>query len=137
MQLLCLTLITVRKFKIMLVRLTFIPCLLNKREAIRIVCHAKYLNHTSRLFIKLRRLRVPDIVHSNTCIFMYAAFHNRLPPSIQIYFSRSICKKYYFNFYVHFARTQKKKISISRIAVSIGNALDTKIFYHPLKLHYK
>ena len=97
---------------------------IKQKKAICIVCHAKYLDHTSSLFHKLKSL---DIVHLNTCIFMYKAFHNLLPPSIQIYFSRSFSKKYYFNFYVHFARTQRKKFSISRIGVSFWNALDTKI----------
>ena len=100
---------------------------IKQKKAIRIVCHAKYLDHTSRLFHKLRLLKSLDIVHFNTCIFMYKAFHNLLPPSIQIYFSRSLIKKYYFHFYFHFARTQKKKFSISRMGVSIWNALDTKI----------
>ena len=77
-----------------------------QKKDIRIVCHAKYLDHTSSLFHKLRLLKSPDIVHFNTCIFMYKAFHNLLHPSIQIYFSRCLSKKYYFNFYVHFARTQ-------------------------------
>ena len=100
---------------------------IKQKKAIRIVCHAKYLDHTSSLFHKLRLLKSPDIIHFNTCIPMYKAFHNLLPPSIQIYFSRSFSKKYYLNFYVHFARTQRKKFSISRIRVSFWNALDTKI----------
>ena len=100
---------------------------IKQKKAIRIVCHAKYLDHTSSLFHKLRLLKSPDIVHFNTCIFMYKAFHNLLPPSIQIYFSRSFSKKYYFNFHVHFAKMQRKKFSISRIGVSFWNALDTKV----------
>ena len=99
---------------------------IKQKKAIRIVCHAKYLDHTSRLFHKLKLLKSSDIVHFNTCIFMYKAFHNLLPPSMQSYFSRSFSKKY-FNFHVHFARTQRKKFSISRIGVSFWNALDTKI----------
>ena len=100
---------------------------IKQKKVILIVCHAKYLDHTSRLFHKLKLLKSPDIVHFNTCVFMYKAFHSLLPPSIQIYFSRSFSKKYYFNFYVHFTRTQRKKFSISRIGVSFWNALDTKI----------
>ena len=72
---------------------------IKQKKAIRIVCHAKYLDYTSSLFHKLRLLKSPDIVHFNTCIFMYKAFHNLLPPSIQIYFSRTFSKKYYFNYY--------------------------------------
>ena len=98
---------------------------IKQNKAIRIVCHAKYLDHS--LFHKLRLLKSPDIIHFNTCIFMYKAFRNLVPPSIQIYFSRSISEKYYFNFYVHFARTQRKKFSISRIGVSSWNAIDIKI----------
>ena len=75
---------------------------IKQKKAIGIVCHAKYLDHTSRLFHKLKLLKSSDIVHFNTCIFMYKAFHNLLSPSMQIYFSRSFSKKYYFNFHVHF-----------------------------------
>ena len=100
---------------------------IKQKKAIHIVCHAKYLDHTSWLFHKLKLLKSSDIVHFNACIFIYKAFDNLLPPSIQIYFSRSFSKKYYFNFHVHFARTQRKKFSISRIGVSFWNALDTKI----------
>ena len=39
-------------------------------------------------------------------------------------------------FFVHFARTQKKKFSMSRIGVSFWNALDTKIKLSP-SLSYK
>ena len=63
------------------------PLFIKQRKAIHIVCHAKYLDHTSTLFHKLRLLKAPDIVHFNTCIFMYEAFHNLLPTSIQIYVS--------------------------------------------------
>ena len=41
---------------------------IKQKKAIRIVCHAKYLDHTSRLFYKLKLLKSPDIVHFNTCI---------------------------------------------------------------------
>ena len=85
---------------------------IKQKKAIRIVCHAKYLDNTSSLFHKLRLFMSPDIVHLSTCISMYKAFHNLLPPSIQIYFSWSISKKYYLNFYDHFAWTQRKKFSI-------------------------
>ena len=103
------------------------PLLIKQKKAIHIVFHAKYLDHTSRLFHKLRLSKAPDIVHFNTCIYMYKAFHNLLPPPKQIYFSRSLSKKYYLNFYVHFARTQRKKFSISMIGISLWNALDTQI----------
>ena len=126
MQLFFLTLITVWKFGGNTYKTNLYSLSIKQKKAICIVCHAKYLDHTFRLLHKLRLLKSPDIVHFNTCIFMYKAFHNLLPPSIQIYFPRSISKKYYFNFYVNFARMQKK-FSISRIGVSFWNALDTKI----------
>ena len=39
------------------------PLFIKQKKAIHIVCHAKYLDHTSRLFHKLRLLKEPDIVH--------------------------------------------------------------------------
>ena len=103
----------------------FYPLFIKQKKAICIACHTKYLDHTSGLFNKLRLLNAPDMVHLNTCIFMYKAFHNIFPPSIQIQiqyntniFLRSFGKKCYFNFYVYFTSTQWKKFSISRIGAS-------------------
>ena len=103
------------------------PLFIRQKKAIHIACHVRYLNHTSKMPNKIRFLKAPDIVHFNTCIFMYKAFHYLLPPSIQIYFSRSFTKKYYFHFYIHFSRMQRKKFYISRIGVSFWNALHTQI----------
>ena len=127
MQLFFLTSITVKEIWGNTCETNLYSLFIKQKKAIRIVCHAKYLDHTSRLFHKLKLLKSSDVVHFDTCIFMYKAFHNLLPPSMQSYFSRSFSKKYYFNFHVHFARTQRKKFSISRIGVSFWNALDAKI----------
>ena len=103
------------------------PLFIKQKKVIRIVCHAKYLDHTCRLLNKLRLVRAPDIVHFNTCIYVYKAFHTFLPSSTQIYFSRSFGKKYYLNFYFPLARMQRMRLSTSRIVVSFRNALDTQM----------
>ena len=100
---------------------------IKQKKAICIVCHAKYLDHNYRLFHKLRLLKSPDIVHFNICIFMYKAFHNLYLLQCKYTSLDPLAKKYYLNFYVHFARTQKKTFSISRMGVSFWNSLDTKI----------
>ena len=86
------------------------PLFIKQKEAIHIACHAKYLDHSSRLFHKLRLLRAPDIVHFNTCIFMYGAFHNVLPTSMQIYFFRSFGKKYYSISMFTFQERRRKNV---------------------------
>ena len=55
---------------------------IKQKTAIHIVCHARCLDHTSRLFQRLRLLNAPVIVHLYTCICMYEAFHDLLPLSI-------------------------------------------------------
>ena len=52
---------------------------LKQKKCIRIICKAKYLDHTDDLFVKLNALRLTDIIKINTAIFMYKAYHNLLP----------------------------------------------------------
>ena len=74
----------------------------------RIVCHARSLDHTFQMFHGLDILKICDLIDFNTCIFMYKVFHKLVPLTLQNKFSMSSSKKYKNNLYVMFARTKKE-----------------------------
>ena len=67
---------------------TNVQCLvILQKRAIRLLCGAKRLDHTTMLFYKLHILKVPDIVELKTAINMFKAFHNLLPLNVQHFFN--------------------------------------------------
>ncbi len=50
-----------------------------QKEAIRVVCHAKYRDHTNPLFKKLGILPLNDLIKYSALKFMHKFKHNRLP----------------------------------------------------------
>ena len=93
------------------------------RKVMRIVCHARSLDHTSKMFCQLDSLKIYDIIDFNTFICMYKVFHKLVPLTLQNNFSMSLSKKYKNNFYVMFARTRRKQFSITIKGVSLLNSL--------------
>ena len=89
------------------------PVFILKKKVMRIVCHARSLDHTSKMFCQLDILKIYDLIDFNTCIFMYKVFHKLVPLTLQNKFSMSSSKKYKNNFYVMFARTRRKLFSIT------------------------
>ena len=55
----------------------------------RIVCHARSLDHTSKMFSQLDRLKTYDLIDFNTCIFMYKVFQKLVPFTLQNKFTMS------------------------------------------------
>ena len=55
----------------------------------RIVCHARSLDHTSKMFCQLDILNLYDLIDFNTCIFMHKVFHKLVPLTLQSMFSMS------------------------------------------------
>ena len=55
-------------------------------KVVRLLCGAKRLDHTSRLFYDLRILKVPDIVKLRIGIIVFKAYHNQLPTYVQQFF---------------------------------------------------
>ena len=62
-------------------------CLLQKR-AVRIVCGAGRLAHTTPLFSKLHTLKFEDITKLKTLNFMHNAYYNVLPSSNLFFFTK-------------------------------------------------
>ena len=89
----------------------------------RIVCHARSLDHTSKMFCQLDILKKYDLIDFNTCIFIYKVFHKLVPLTLQNKFSMSSSKKYKNNFVI-FARTRRKQFSITIKVVSLWNSLN-------------
>ena len=89
----------------------------------RIVCHARSLDHTSKMFCQLDILKIDDLIDLNTCIFMCKVLHKLSPLTFQNKFSMSSSKKYKNNFYVMFASTRRKQFSITIKGGSLWNSL--------------
>ena len=100
------------------------PVFILQKKVMRIVCHARSLDHTSKMFCQLDILKIYDLIDFNTCIFMYKVFHKLVPLTLQNKFSMSSSKKYQNNFYVMFARTRRKQFSITIKCVSLWNSLN-------------
>ena len=54
-----------------------------QKKVMRIVCHARSLDHTSKMFCQLDILKIYDLIDFNTCIFMYKVFHKLVPLTLQ------------------------------------------------------
>ena len=85
----------------------------------QIVCHARSLDHTSKMFCQLDILNIYDLIDINTCISMYKVFHKLVPLTLQNKFSMSSSKKYRNNFFAMFAKTRRKQFSITIKGVSL------------------
>ena len=66
---------------------TNIECfVLFQKKVVSLLCGAKRLDHTSRLFYNLRILKVPDIVELRIGIIMFKAYQNLSPTYVQQFF---------------------------------------------------
>ena len=57
-----------------------------KEKVVRLLCGAKRLDHTSRLFYNFCILKIPDIVELRIGIIMLKAYHHQLPTYVQHFF---------------------------------------------------
>ena len=55
------------------------PLYLKQKKTIRIVCNVKYRDNTSELIYDMKLLTIYQIIEFQTAIFMYEAFHMKLP----------------------------------------------------------
>ena len=81
-----------------------------QKKVMRIVCHARSLDHTSKIFCQLDILKIYDLIDFNTCIFMYKVFHKLVPLTLQNKFSMSSTKKYQKQFLYYLCKNKKKAI---------------------------
>ena len=59
---------------------------IKQKQAVRIICNAKYNAHTQPLFFKLNILPLDDLILQQNMIFMFSYDRNILPNSFQDYF---------------------------------------------------
>ena len=102
-----------------------------QKRAIRIISGVSFLEHISPLFKNLKLLKFFDLIHFQTYLIMYKAFHFELPINLQNIFiiDKSI---YYdtrskFNFKLRYVRTKLKPMCVSVLGVKLWNALDDKV----------
>ena len=104
-----------------------VPLFLKQKKVIRIICKAKYLDHTSELFHKLNVLNVFHIIEQKTAIFMYKAYHLLLPYNLQKYFEKSDCVRKPHCFKQRYVRTTKKQHCVSTNGVKLWNSLTNNL----------
>ena len=102
--------------------------LLQKR-AMRIIHGTQYREHTSKLFLKSRALKLMDLITLNVTMIMYKAFYGMLPRHLQDLFSKKskiqgiIATRHINKLKQPMGRTTLKCMCISISGVKIWNSL--------------
>ena len=98
---------------------TDIECLvLLQKKVVWLLCGARRLAHTSRLFYNLRILKVPNIVELRIGIIMFKAYHNLLSKKKPLTYVQQFFSQHEFvyptrqndTFTQQFARTNMKRV---------------------------
>lgn len=106
------------------------PIFIKQKRIIRIVCKAKYLDHTTLLFNSLKTLPFFQLIKFRTAIYMYKVFNKMLPLNLQHYFTISLNRyntRNCGNFHLKKFRTTKKQLCISYSGVTIWNSIDATV----------
>ena len=101
-------------------------CLLQKR-AVRIVCGAGRLAHTTPLFSKLHTLKFEDITKLKTLNFMHNAYYNVLPSSNLFFFTKKntpYATRGINQFTIPRFRTTMRSMTICVYGVKLWNSLE-------------
>ena len=61
-----------------------------QKKAMRIISHSTYREHTSPIFYATRCLKLKDLIHLKTAVFMYNVTHMRAPSVIENMFKQNI-----------------------------------------------
>lgn len=104
-------------------------CILQKR-VIRIINKVAYLEHTNRLFLQCKILKLMDLVKLKTAMFLFKASKNNLPNNIQQLFTVNDSGYYlrgYSNFQLPAVRTTRRTWCVSVCGVKLWNSLDTNL----------
>ena len=114
-----------------------------QKKVVRLLCGAKRLDHSFRLFYNLCNLKVPDIVELRIGIIMFNACHILLPKNVQQFFSQYECihaTRQNDTFSQKFAHINMKSMSSSVKRVKLWNSLDSSLSLSEcssLKKNYK
>jgi hypothetical protein len=117
-----------------------------KKKAIRVVCKAKWLAHTTPLFNRLGTLKITDINKLQTGCFMYKAVNHQLPTMFANYFTLNLDVHQHYtrqskSIHQDIIRTTLRKFSIKNFGSSLWNSLPAAIkdlpSFHSFKVGYK
>ena len=100
-----------------------------KQKHIKIICNAKYREHTSQMIYDLKLLTVFQIVRVQTAIFMYNVFNTMLPINFLAYFSQKLtmnkCVTRQINIFKQlYVCTTKNQQCVLIVGVKIWNNID-------------
>lgn len=112
-----------------------------QNKVVRIINHAKYLDHCDVLFSNCKLLKFLDIVKLKTAIVLYKAFQEKLPNHLQALFSKTsssyVVSRQKRDFKTKYCKTVLKSMSISILGVKLWNVIDVKIRNCPHLLNFK
>ena len=103
-----------------------------QKKAIRIMCGAKYREHTLPLFFKSNQLTIADMYKLNIAAFMYRARHGKLPLLFQNFFVLNSQVHEHFtrkcgNLHIQYARTDLYKSQLRIYGPKLWNEIDQNI----------
>ena len=104
--------------------------ILSQKKAVRIICKAGRLDHSTPLFKKLKLLKFNDLVQYKTAITMHKVFYKQMPPNILRYFTprqSNYASRHTNNFLKTQYRTNTKAHCMSIVGVNIWNNLHQKL----------
>ena len=98
-----------------------------QKKCIRIICKVKYKENTNPLFLKLKTLKLTDIIELNNVNIVYRAYIKSLPLNIQCFFEdkeHNYSTRNKSKFAVKYARTNSKSMCVTIKGVKLWNAVD-------------
>lgn len=118
-------------------------CILQKR-AVRIINKVAYLEHTNKLFLQCKILKLMDLVKLKTALLLFNASNFTLPSNIQNLFTcrdTGYTLRGYSNFTLPAVKTTRRSWCVSVCGVKLWNSLDDDLkqctAIHMFKSWYK
>ena len=108
------------------------PLYLKQKKVIGIVCNVKYRDHTPELCYNMKLLTIYQIINFQTGIFMYKAFHIKLPCNLQKLFllerpDYAVVTSQCGSFRQTYVRTTKKQHCDSVTGIKLWNCIENYI----------
>lgn len=106
------------------------PLFILQKRAIRIINKAGYYDHTNKLFLHSKQLKLPDLIEFYTSQLLYKASKSLLPMKIQELFELRVGEyelRGCLNFKIQTVRTTKKSMCVSVKGVRLWNGLESQL----------
>ena len=110
------------------------PLFVLQKKCLRLMTFESYNAHSNPIFIRLKLLKLVDLVYLQTALFMYDFSSNKLPNSFKSFFN-SIEQRHSHNtrlaskssYTLPSARTNYGKFNIKFVGVKIWNEIDESL----------